>query len=129
MAATVIGHQLITDVKGNPVGVILPLPEFALVEETLRQLSSVRGTEEKLAQMEQAANDILFMDDLRHAISDFADTPFWQDSGLTNRELEKVSAIERFCFYFQMCHRTLIVALWQPGLRRTNGTSLSADTQ
>ena len=44
MAATVIGHQFITDVEGNPVGVILPLPEFALVEETLRQFSSVRGT-------------------------------------------------------------------------------------
>ncbi|MEI6639545.1 MAG: hypothetical protein FDX02_09185 [Chlorobium sp.] len=74
MAAPVIGHQFITDVEGKPVGVILPLAEFALGEEALRQFSSVRGTEEKLAQMEQAANDILFMDDLRHTISDFADT-------------------------------------------------------
>ena len=50
------------------------MAEIALGEETLRQFSSVRGTEEKLAQMEQAANDINLMDDLRHAMSDFADT-------------------------------------------------------
>ncbi len=81
MAATVIGHQFITDVEGNPVGVILPLPECALGEETLRPFLSVRGTEDKLAQMEQAANDINFMDDLRHAMSDFADTDatLWWD--------------------------------------------------
>ncbi len=72
MATTVIGRQFIRDVEGNAVGVILPLEEFALVEEALRQFAPVRGTEEKLVQIQQAVDDILFMDDLRRTMSDFA---------------------------------------------------------
>jgi hypothetical protein len=37
MAGTVLKRQFITDASGNPVGVILPLEEYALVEETLKQ--------------------------------------------------------------------------------------------
>jgi len=72
MAGTVLRRQLITDAAGNPVGVILPLEEFALVEETLRQRLPVPDTADKLAHMEQAADDALFMDDLREAMSAFA---------------------------------------------------------
>ena len=72
MAGTVLRRQFITDAAGNPVGVILPLEEFALVEETLRQRLPVPDTADKLAHMEQAADDALFMDDLREAMSAFA---------------------------------------------------------
>ena len=43
-----------------------------MVEEALRQFAPVRGTEEKLVQIQQAVDDILFMDDLRRTMSDFA---------------------------------------------------------
>jgi len=80
MAGTVLRRQFITDAAGNPVGVILPLEEFALVEETLRQRLPARVTADKLAQMEQAADDALFMSDLREAMSAFAeaDAHWWE---------------------------------------------------
>ncbi len=34
---TLLKRQFITDAEGNPVGVILPLEEFALVEDLLEQ--------------------------------------------------------------------------------------------
>ena len=82
MATTVLKRQFITDAAGNPVGVILPLEEFALVEETLRQRLPVPSTGDKLAQMEQAANDALYMNDLREAMSAFArkDAQWWEPS-------------------------------------------------
>jgi len=80
MAGTVLKRQFITDAAGNPVGVILPLEEFALVEETLRQRLPAPGTADKLVHMEQAADDALFMDDLREAMSAFAgaDAQWWE---------------------------------------------------
>jgi hypothetical protein len=72
MATTVLRRQFITDAGGNPVGVILPLEEFALVEDTLKQRLPVSGAANKLVQMDQAANDDLFMDDLREAMIAFA---------------------------------------------------------
>lgn len=82
MATTVLKRQFITDAAGNPVGVILPLEEFALVEETLKQRLPVPGKGDKLAQMEQAANDALYMNDLREAMSAFAgtDAQWWEPS-------------------------------------------------
>jgi PHD/YefM family antitoxin component YafN of YafNO toxin-antitoxin module len=76
----VLKRQFITDAAGNPVGVILPLEEFALVEETLKQRLPFPGTADKLVQMEQAANDALFMNDLREAMSAFAgaDAQWWE---------------------------------------------------
>jgi PHD/YefM family antitoxin component YafN of YafNO toxin-antitoxin module len=71
MAAHTLKRQFIRDSAGNPVGVILPLEEFALVEETLKQRLPVPSTADKLAQMERAANDALFMADLREAMSAF----------------------------------------------------------
>ena len=80
MATPVLKRQFITDAAGNPVGVILPLEEFALVEGTLRQHLPVPSTADKLAQMEQAANDALFMTDLHEAMSAFAriDAQWWE---------------------------------------------------
>jgi PHD/YefM family antitoxin component YafN of YafNO toxin-antitoxin module len=65
---------------GNPVGVILPLEEFALVEDTLNQRLPVSGMADKLIQMEQAANEALFMNDLQETMSSFdgADAQFWE---------------------------------------------------
>ncbi|MCX5975095.1 MAG: hypothetical protein NTU59_10620 [Coprothermobacterota bacterium] len=80
MARTVLKRQFITDAAGNPVGVILPLEEFALVEETLKQRLPSPVAADKLAQMEQAGNDALFMNDLREAMNAFAgaDAQWWE---------------------------------------------------
>jgi hypothetical protein len=64
MTTAALGCQFIADAVGNPVGVILPLEKFALVEDTLNQRLPVSGMADKLVQMEQAANDDLFMNDL-----------------------------------------------------------------
>jgi hypothetical protein len=80
MAMTVLKRQFITDAAGNPIGVILPMEEFALVEEMLEQHSQIPSEADKLDQMEQAAHDPLFMADLHEAMSDFAkvDAEWWE---------------------------------------------------
>ena len=79
MAMTILKRQFITDAKGNPVGVILPIEEFALVEEILEQRSPTTREAVKIEQMEQAANDPLFMADLRETMSAYAkiDVEVW----------------------------------------------------
>jgi hypothetical protein len=51
-----------------------------LVEDTLNQRLPVSGMADKLIQMEQAANDDLFMNDLQETMSSFdgADAQFWE---------------------------------------------------
>ncbi len=71
MAAHALKRQFIRDAEGKTVGVILPLEEFALVEETLKQLLLVPSTAGKLAQMEKAVNDDLFMADLCETMNAF----------------------------------------------------------
>lgn len=80
MATTGLKRQFITDTEGNPVAVILPLEEFALVEETLKQRLPGRDTADKLTQMEHAADDDLLMTDLRETMSVFAgtDSQWWE---------------------------------------------------
>ena len=80
VTTVVLKRQFITDVAGNPIGVILPLEEFALVEEMLEQRSQILSEADKLDQMERAANDLLFMADLREAMSAFAgtDAEWWE---------------------------------------------------
>jgi hypothetical protein len=77
---TVLKRQFITDAAGNPIGVILPLEEFALVKEMLEQRSQTPNEADKLAQMAQAANDPLFMADLQETMSAFAevDAEWWE---------------------------------------------------
>ena len=72
MTTTVLKRQFITDASGNPIGVILPLPEFALVQEVLEQHLASSPETSKLEQMKQAANDHLFMADLRETMLAFA---------------------------------------------------------
>lgn len=77
---TVLKRQFITDVAGSPVGIILPLEEFALVEEILEQRFPTSGEADKLDQMERAAYDPLFMADLHETMSAFAgvDAEWWE---------------------------------------------------
>jgi hypothetical protein len=82
MTTTILKRQFITDAAGNPIGVILPIEEFSLVEEILTQhLRPPALTEaDKLDQMEQAANDPLFMADLQDTMEAFAevDAEWWE---------------------------------------------------
>jgi hypothetical protein len=72
MTTITLKRQFITDVTGQPVGVIVPLEEFALVEAMLRQQQGVTTEVEKIAQMEEAIQDDLFMADLSEAMDAFA---------------------------------------------------------
>jgi hypothetical protein len=80
MTKTALKRQFIRDTAGNPVGIILPLEEFALVEEILEQQSQTLSEADKLDQMEQAAHDPLFMADLRETMSAFVevDAEWWE---------------------------------------------------
>ena len=54
MTTTVLKRQYIADALGNPIGVILPIEEFALAEEVLEQRLLTPTQADKLNQMEQA---------------------------------------------------------------------------
>lgn len=60
MTTTVLKRQFITDSLGNPIGVILPMEEFALVEEMLEQRLLTSTEADKLSLIEQATQDPLF---------------------------------------------------------------------
>jgi len=81
MTTTVLKRQFITDAGGNPIGVILPLSEFALVQEILEQRPRLQEIDQ-LKQMRQAANDPLFMADLRETMTAFAsaDAEGWEST-------------------------------------------------
>lgn len=80
MTTAVLKRQYITDAMGNPIGVILPIEEFMLVEEMLEQRLLIPTEADKLNQMEQAAHDPLFMTDLQEVMADFAeaDGAWWE---------------------------------------------------
>lgn len=81
MTATVLKRQFITDAGGQPVAVILPLSEFALVKDVLEQRLTSSAPADKLGLMQQAANDPLFMADLRETMTAFATTDAeWRES-------------------------------------------------
>lgn len=66
-----IKRQFITDSAGNPVAVILPLEEFALIESVLEKRIKNRSEADSLALMQQAADDPLFLADLEETMSAF----------------------------------------------------------
>ena len=80
ITTTTLKRQFITDKEGNPVAVILPMEEFALVKDILDRRSQTTDEADKLAQIEQAAQDPLFMADLRETMSAFteADAEWWE---------------------------------------------------
>jgi len=80
MTMTVVKRQVIRDAEDNPIAVILPIEEFALVKDLLDQRSRSAGDADKLAQMSQAAQDPLFLADLDETMSAFesADAEWWE---------------------------------------------------
>lgn len=86
MSPTTINKQFITDKQGRQLGVILPIEDYLRVEPILQQYeldrkdASLEAEEEKLRLIEQAANDPLFLADLREAMNDFkhADAEWWE---------------------------------------------------
>jgi hypothetical protein len=80
MTTATLKRQFITDAEGNPIAVILPMEEFALVKDILDQRSRTNDEADKLAQMGQAVQDPLFMADLRETMSAFAgtDAEWWE---------------------------------------------------
>ena len=79
MTVITLKRQFIADATGKPVGVILPLSEFALVQDVLERKLEY-DTAAKLAQIKQAAADPLFLADLRDTMSAFAgvDAEWWE---------------------------------------------------
>ena len=73
MTTTIVKRQIIRDANDNPIAVILPMEEFALVKDLLDQRSRTTDDADKLAKMKQAAKDPLFLADLRDTMSAFAD--------------------------------------------------------
>jgi hypothetical protein len=80
MTTTILKRQFITDADGNPIGVILPMEEYALIEEILEQQLSDPRLDEKIALIEQAANDPLFIADLHETMDAFTrvDAEWWE---------------------------------------------------
>ena len=80
MGQVVLKRQFITDAAGNPVAVILPLEQFALVEEILEQQFPTTNDEDKLERMRSAAQDPDFLADLAETMSAFAaiDAEWWE---------------------------------------------------
>ena len=80
MTTITLKRQIITDDTGQPIGVILPLNEYALVKDILERPKTDESDAAKLAQMIQAAKDPLFMADLHETMSRFAeaDSEWWE---------------------------------------------------
>jgi hypothetical protein len=77
---TMLKRQFITDADGKPIGVILPLEEFALIEKILKQRLEEGRDDDKIKLIEQAATDPLFLADLRETMEAFAgvDAEWWE---------------------------------------------------
>jgi hypothetical protein len=80
---TALKRQFITDAEGKAIGVILPLEEYTLVEAILTQRPQSPSEADKLASMEQAVHDPLFLADLREMIEAFTevDAEWWEPQG------------------------------------------------
>lgn len=75
-----IKRQFITDSEGKPVAVILPIQEFALIEDVLDKQIKNRTEDESIALMREAIHDPLFLADLNETMSAFqaADIEDWE---------------------------------------------------
>ena len=80
METSTLKRQFITDAQGNPVGVILPIEEWALIKDLLDHVASTVDDADKLALMEKAAQDPLYLQDLRETMAAFAqvDADWWE---------------------------------------------------
>lgn len=69
-----IQRQFITDNEGSLIGVILPIEEYWLVENLLREKPLLPPSpEDKLQLLEQAATDPLFLADMEETMLAFAE--------------------------------------------------------
>jgi hypothetical protein len=78
MSQAMLVRQYIKDAMGQPVAIILPIEEYALVRPILEEQG--RELRDKLHEMELAAQDPLFLADLRESMNAFeiADAEWWE---------------------------------------------------
>ena len=80
MSISVLKRQIIKDAEGKPIGVILPMEEYRMIERSLPQEGVADIQAGKLNRMKHAANDPLFMADLNETMNSFstADSEWWE---------------------------------------------------
>jgi len=73
-------RQVIADETGVTVAIILPIDEYGLVADLLEQRLARRLVTEKVARMQQAQHDPLFLADLEATMTAFghSDTEWWE---------------------------------------------------
>lgn len=78
MIAETLQRQYITDADGHKIGVILPIQEWEKVREALDM--PAKETHSQVREITQAANDPLFMEDLRETMEAFetTDSEWWE---------------------------------------------------
>ena len=80
---SILQRQFISDNQGIPIGVILPLEEYRLIEPILKRHAEAKIHEmDKIKLIKQALNDDDFMADLHEVMSDFAivDSEWWESN-------------------------------------------------
>ena len=80
MSISVLKRQIIKDAEGKPIGVILPMEEYLMIERNLPREDIPKIQAGKLDLMKHAANDTLFMADLNETMNSFAiaDSEWWE---------------------------------------------------
>ncbi len=71
MGTTTLKRQFITDASGEPIGVILPIEEYQLVEDVLSDRIGRSDEVAKLALMREAMSDPAFVADLEDTMHAF----------------------------------------------------------
>ncbi|MEZ4768377.1 MAG: hypothetical protein R2844_08115 [Caldilineales bacterium] len=80
MGSTMLKRQFIRDAGGNRIGVILPMEEYARVLEYLDENAERNWETANLEQIEHAANDPVFLVDLRETMNVYqaVDAQWWE---------------------------------------------------
>lgn len=80
MTTAVLQRQFIRDARGNPIGVILPLEEYARIAPLLEDRDVIDQEAVMLQQIEYAARDPQFLADLRETMVayEIADAQWWE---------------------------------------------------
>lgn len=80
-----IQRQIIRDTAGTPIGVLLPMEDYAAVKDILEaetKPNELKTNEEKVEMMKRAAKDPLFLADLEDTMHAFrhVDAEWWERS-------------------------------------------------